>query len=167
MRYRVGRTGGYGITGSGTGSHLRKLHQNVARSPKSIGGPTSLEDLAAGQPIQSSDYDPGRTVLHDPNFISDEGVQSFLAVPLLCGNIFLGLIEVMCRKPRQFSTNEVDLVSRLAHQVVLSIENARLYRQLHHMAAFEERDRLAREFHDNLSQSLGYLKSNLRSPKIY
>lgn len=115
-------------------------------------------DLVAGQHIQSSDRDPERTVLHDPRFTSDEGVQSFLAVPLSRGNTFLGLIEVMCREPRQFSKNEVDLVSRLAHQVVLSIENAQLYRQLHQMAALEERDRLARELHDNLSQSLGYLK---------
>jgi len=116
------------------------------------------KDLAAGQPIKSSICHPDRTVLHHKKFITEEGIQSFLAVPLRRGNTLLGLVEVMYRKPRRFLQSDVDLVSRLAYQVVLSIENAQLYHQLHNMAALEERDRLARELHDNLSQGLGYLK---------
>jgi signal transduction histidine kinase len=116
------------------------------------------KELAAGQPIKSYYSDPDRPILHQKEFITDEGVQSFLAVPLLRGNTFLGLVEVMYRKPRRFLQSDVNLVVRLVHQVVLSIENAQLYHQLHHMASLEERDRLARELHDNLSQRLGYLK---------
>ena len=115
-------------------------------------------DLAAGQSIQSSYCHPDRTILHHNKFITAEDVQSLLAVPLMRGNTLLGLVEVMYRKPRRFFQSDIDLVSRLAYQVVLSIENAQLYHQLHHMAALEERDRLARELHDNLSQGLGYLK---------
>jgi signal transduction histidine kinase len=132
--------------------------QNIPGHKKVILDQPPWLDLAAGEPIQSSDYDQGRTILHDSKFICDEGIQSFLAVPLLRGNILLGLVEVMYQKPRQLLPNDIHLLSRLAHQVVLSIENARLYQQLHHLAALEERDRLARELHDNLSQGLGYLK---------
>jgi two-component system nitrate/nitrite sensor histidine kinase NarX len=76
----------------------------------------------------------------------------------------LGLIQVMTRKPRRFTPPDAQLLMRLAHHVVVAIENARLYRQLHNMAVLEERDRLAREIHDHLSQTLGYI--NIKTTMI-
>ena len=70
----------------------------------------------------------------------------------------MGLIEVMTHEPRPFGPRDGRLLIRLAHQVIIAIENAQLYRQLHHLAGLEERDRLARELHDHLAQGLGYLK---------
>ncbi len=45
----------------------------------------------------------------------------------------------------------------MTHQVALAIRNAQLYAQLGRMAVVEERYRLAREIHDGLAQTLGYL----------
>jgi signal transduction histidine kinase len=121
--------------------------------------PDAWSRLSSGQPVLSSKNNTQPMIrLHDEQFIQEEGVQSFLAVPLMRGDTFLGLIEVMQRKPYRFLPSDITLVQRLAYQVVLSIENAQLYRRLHHMAALEERDRLARALHDDLSQGLGYLK---------
>jgi signal transduction histidine kinase len=39
----------------------------------------------------------------------------------------------------------------------VAIENARLYQQVRRLAILEERDRLAREMHDQMAQALGYL----------
>jgi signal transduction histidine kinase len=64
----------------------------------------------------------------------------------------------MTRKPQLFRQHDDRLLSRLASQVVVAVENAQLYRQLHHLVALEERDRLARELHDRLAQGLAYLK---------
>ena len=96
--------------------------------------------------------------IHDQAFFDDEGINMFLVVPLRRGDSFLGLIEVLRKEPRRFLKTDALLLARLAQQVIVSVENARLYRQLHHFAILEERDRLARELHDHLSQGLGYLK---------
>jgi nitrate/nitrite-specific signal transduction histidine kinase len=99
---------------------------------------------------------------HPCPFITDlvekEQISSMLLVPLQRGDQFLGLIEVMARQPRRFRPRHALLLLRLAQKVTVSIENAQLYRQLRYMAALDERDRLAREMHDHLSQGLGYLK---------
>ncbi len=116
------------------------------------------KELIAGQPLVYNGSSSQQPQLYANQFLDDEDVQSYLVVPLMQGSEFLGLLVLMYRHPRNFTHGDVNAVFRLTHQIILAIENAQLYRQLHHMAAFEERDRLARELHDNLSQTLGYLK---------
>lgn len=113
--------------------------------------------LVEGQPIMAEAYDPDQPTLHDGDSIADEQIASFLAVPLQRGERFVGLVEVMTRHRRRFLQRDAQLLMRLAHHVVVAIENAQLYRQLRYLAALEERDRLAREMHDHLAQGLGYL----------
>jgi nitrate/nitrite-specific signal transduction histidine kinase len=122
----------------------------------SEGSPWSA--LLEGQPILVGGDTQDLSRFHDAKLIAAEGITSLLAVPLLRGGYFLGLIEVMRCQSRYFRPHDAMLLLRLAQQVVVSIENAQLYRQLHHLAALEERDRLAGEMHDQLSQGLGYLK---------
>ena len=114
--------------------------------------------LLEGQPILVAGDKQDLSNFHNANLIANEGITSLLTVPLLRGEHFLGIIEVMVRGDQLFRPHDAQLLMLLAHQVVVSIENAQLYRQLHHLAALEERDRLAREMHDHLSQGLGYLK---------
>ncbi len=115
-------------------------------------------DLLKRKPILVQQAEADLSTYHSVKLIANEGISSLLAVPLLRGGHFLGLIEVMNRQDHEFRPYDAQLLLRLAQQVVVSIENAQLYRQLHHLAALEERDRLAREMHDQLSQGLGYLK---------
>lgn len=90
-------------------------------------------------------------------FTASERVHALLAVPLWRGERLLGIVAVATRQPRHFIKEEVRLLTRLGQQVIIAVENARLYQQVRYLAVLEERDRLAREMHDNLAQELGYL----------
>jgi signal transduction histidine kinase len=53
--------------------------------------------------------------------------------------------------------HELGVLSAIAQQVGVVIENAMLYEEVQSLAALEERGRLSRELHDGLAQVLGYL----------
>jgi len=113
--------------------------------------------LMKGQAIISNSEHEDAFALNADDATTDQPIASFLAVPLVRGERFLGLVEVMIRQPRNFRQVDAQLLMRLAHHVVVAVENAQLYHQLRYLASLEERDRLAREMHDHLAQSLGYL----------
>ena len=118
---------------------------------------TSASRLMQGKPIMGQCTCPDQDRVHISGQIIEDHDSAWLAVPLIRSERFLGLIEVLRLETRHFQAGEAHLLTRLANQMVVSIENAQLYRKLHHLAALEERDRLAREMHDHLAQGLGYL----------
>lgn len=87
--------------------------------------------------------------------------EAHLAVPLKRGGKVIGVFCVGDRQPRSFSAAEVDLLSGLAAQAAIAIENARLYERAESLAILEERERIAREMHDGLAQVLGALHFQL------
>ncbi len=128
---------------------------NALSVPVRGGAPGSA--LASGRPIIVEEYQSDLPILHDRELIAAEGIISFLAVPLRRGGHLHGLVGVMTRQRRRFTQEDIRLLTRLSQQVVVAIENARLYQQVRHLTARTERDRLARELHDYLAQTLGYL----------
>jgi nitrate/nitrite-specific signal transduction histidine kinase len=63
---------------------------------------------------------------------------------------------------RRFNTEDAQLLSSVAAQAAIALENARLYGEVQGIAILEERERLAREMHDGLVQTLGYLRLRLK-----
>ena len=70
------------------------------------------------------------------------------------GGQIVGVLCVIREAEQQFSVEEVALLSSIADQVGVMVENSRLRRQAEHAAVMEERERLARELHDSVTQSL-------------
>ncbi len=91
----------------------------------------------------------------------DGDVRCRLAVPLIVGHRVIGSLCVGSRAKRKFSPDEISLLARLANQAAIAIENARLQAQAQQVATLEERDRIARELHDGLGQTLNYLALKL------
>ena len=58
------------------------------------------------------------------------GVRTFLAVPLLKGDVAVGVIFVGRHEVRPFTDREIALLETFADQAVIAIENARLFEEL-------------------------------------
>src|SRR5207302_6291837 len=83
-----------------------------------------------------------------------EGLCSTIAAPIANDHQTLGVFSIGYRTPHRFTTEEQRVVQSLAQRAGLAIQNARLFEQAQHVAAVEERQRLARELHDAVTQSL-------------
>jgi len=100
--------------------------------------------------------------LGDP-ILGPEAVRTALVVPMEARGRVLGALVVGRRQNRPFSNEERRLLSGLAMQAAIALENVRLYDQVQNLAVVEERERIAREMHDGLAQALGYLNLKLES----
>jgi signal transduction histidine kinase len=107
---------------------------------------------ASGDPMVVED------TLTDPrvtkHFTEPEGIYSFMHVPIKIGGQVFGVFNVNYAQPRAFSSDDLRLCLALAQRAALAIENARLYEQAQQVAVLEERQRLARELHDSVTQAL-------------
>ncbi len=63
-----------------------------------------------------------------------DDIRAVLAVPMFKGKKSLGGIVLWRRKPGPFSSRDVALLTALADQAAIAIENARLYQETHHRA---------------------------------
>jgi nitrate/nitrite-specific signal transduction histidine kinase len=66
----------------------------------------------------------------------------------------LGVLSVIKETGRQFNVEEVALLSSIADQVAVAMENAHLHQQAERAAVMEEHARLAWELHDSVTRSL-------------
>ena len=79
---------------------------------------------------------------------------SLMVVPLMPKEHLIGILTLTAREPHYFTPHYAALALAFANQAAIAMENARLYEQAHEWAALEERQRLARELHDSISQAL-------------
>ena len=97
-------------------------------------------------------------VTADPRYLPTPGGspgRAELAVPILLGDRVLGVVNVERDDP--FSDEDAAIVGIIADQLAVAIENARLYASAQQVAVLEERQRLARELHDAVTQHLSSL----------
>jgi len=81
--------------------------------------------------------------------------KSWLGVPMLVGAEVTGILSVQnVDQENAFDESDVHLLQTFAASMSIALENARLYEQARHLAILEERQRLGRELHDSVTQSL-------------
>ncbi len=82
----------------------------------------------------------------------DGGLE--LAVPIRIGDRLAGVLDIVAPEARPLDEEDVLAARTIADQLAVAIENSRLYEQATNLAANQERQRLARDLHDAVSQTL-------------
>ncbi|NOZ06650.1 MAG: GAF domain-containing protein [Chloroflexi bacterium] len=130
--------------------------------------------VSAGQPLVIPDVTNYRGKKW--SLLRSEDLCAFVHVPLLSKGEAMGSLCVGRRQPYIFPEGEVSLLSAVASQIAMAVENARLYhdleqkervrRELLHQAITaqeDERCRIARGLHDETSQTLTALLYSLEA----
>ena len=89
-----------------------------------------------------------------PSSICGDLDNAYLGVPMQAKGEVIGVFGILAKNGRKFEDDEVALLGSIADQVGIAVKNARLYQQAEHLATVEERQRLAQDLHDSVTQSL-------------
>ncbi|GIK43660.1 MAG: hypothetical protein BroJett011_74930 [Chloroflexota bacterium] len=87
-------------------------------------------------------------------FGSMKDTRSGLAVLLRGRERVLGLLSVQSYELTTYTDDDLELLELLAAHAAIALENTQLHQQAQTIAALEERNRLARDLHDSVTQSL-------------
>ena len=143
-----------------TGSAVLLLEDEWLQVTFSIGNPLPalerlpVEDSLAGlvvnkgQPILVNALDNQVQAYH-----RNPDLNSILVIPLYNESTSIGVIDVV-NKPGGFTNDDIRMISIFADQAAIAIENARLHHQAEQLAVVRERQRLARDLHDSVTQTM-------------
>jgi signal transduction histidine kinase len=81
-------------------------------------------------------------------------IRAWMAVPLMLKDRVIGMLSLSHSRPDYYTPRSAELAMAIANQAAVAIENAQLYERAQELVAVEERQRLARELHDSVSQAL-------------
>ena len=83
-----------------------------------------------------------------------EGMQSWMWVPLAVRGRIIGGMGIAATRKNYFTAHDADLALSVANQAAITMINAELYKDAQTLAVLEERQKLARNLHDAINQSL-------------
>ncbi|WP_436501868.1 GAF domain-containing sensor histidine kinase [Actinokineospora sp. HUAS TT18] len=86
-------------------------------------------------------------------------LTDFLGMPITDGDEILGEIYVANKEvPGGFTEGDEELLALLANHAAIALVNARLFERSRELSIVEERNRIARELHDSVTQKLFSLR---------
>ncbi|MCZ6873445.1 MAG: response regulator, partial [bacterium] len=153
-----------------------KLTEAIVAAPigpgKGIGGRV----IEAGEPVLVDDYLVDYVDSPFFHMVREAGLRSWIGVPLKARNMVIGILYAISYRPNRFRQEDQQLLSALADQGAIAIENARLYEQVRRHTAeletkVEERTRELQETNQKLETAsrhksgfLANMSHELRTP---
>ena len=164
LRYRIA----YGLPDQAMEETTLAVGEGIAGRVVETGRAIMLDDI-------SLDRDSANKVLTTAEFPL-EGLRALASIPLRSHHRTFGTINVASREPRRFGSDDIYVLHSIGEQMGVAIERAEVLEQLitgretyqrmarHYLVAQdEERRRIARELHDETSQSISALALNMRA----
>lgn len=133
--------------------HIVRIEAVYRMPPQELGSVSAPNEGLAG-----SVYARGAPVLLDAygSLASTklEGMDedSVIGMPIMWRGDIIGTFGIGAGPPKRFGDNDIRMLGIFARHAAIAINNARSYEQEKHYAGLKERQRLARDLHDNVSQ---------------
>jgi signal transduction histidine kinase len=86
--------------------------------------------------------------------IQAEKIRGLIQIPIRVAGEVYGIFSADYLEPHHFTEEEIRLLSAFAQRAGLAIETARLHEREQQIAVMQERNHLARDLHDSVTQSL-------------
>jgi two-component system nitrate/nitrite sensor histidine kinase NarX len=146
--------------------HVQSSHglsdEYLAQFTIPIGEGATGQAVLQGRPIAITDVAKAMDVLPQPldpktlNLLKamSKYFRSELSVPLIVKQEVVGTLNLYYGSPRVFAQEDIDLAVSFCDQTALAIENARLRERAQEDAIVAERNRIARELHDSVTQTI-------------
>jgi signal transduction histidine kinase len=127
------------------------------------------ENALAKRLLDSAEPIVLRNVSEEPAFMTDpdDPTRSWIGVPLRVRDETIGALALDKNEADFYTDDEGRTVLAFANQAAIAIENARLYDRAREQEVLAERNRLARELHDSLSQALFSMVLNAEAANLF
>jgi signal transduction histidine kinase len=138
--------------------HQETGYQKVAESKQ----PVIIEDMWSNEPWLKL----LRNITDKDMLTQFQDIHCWMGIPLISHDQLIGVLRLDHHEPKHFTSAHADLGLAFANQAAVAIENARFHEQVQRLAAFQERQRLARELHDSVSQALYGIALGARTAQL-
>jgi PAS domain S-box-containing protein len=113
--------------------------------------PTLRRMIEIGQPIVLADTSQGPDWAY---FSRRPMSRSYVGAPIRLEGKTIGFLNLDSATPAFFTPTHAERLQAFANQAAIAIQNAQLFQQSRALATLEERQRLAHDLHDAVSQTL-------------
>lgn len=145
----------YSLTEAGRELILQAVQGQVPQDLQAISRSCHLpaigQALAARQTLVTDDLEE---VYSGAGGQPEAAFRAVLVVPVILQDEAYGGLVMCSTEPRSYSAEEAKLAAVFGNQVALAVESSRLREQREQAAAAAERNRLARDLHDSVTQAL-------------
>lgn len=101
----------------------------------SIDTDETMEMIRSGYPVAKVDVDMD-TTHGDQQLVQSEGVKSVLTLPILFQDSIIGILRLLTREKRIFTSDEISFSMALAEQVGIAISNGRMFKEMENQVDF-------------------------------